>query len=301
MSPKEASAFNFGENWAEYSDHALSPSRLAEARADFAELFTGLPLTGGTFLDIGFGQGLSLLIATDSGARTVGCDINPKCAEVLAKNSSYFPNVDAAGVRVVVGSILDDAIMIKLREAYPGGDGSGGYDIVHSWGVLHHTGEMWNALGRAASLVNAKGHLIIAIYNRHWSSRIWWLIKWLYNHVPRLVQRLLIGLFYPVIYLAKFAVTGQNPKRQKRGMDFYYDVVDWVGGYPYEYASGDEIAAALSPLGFSLLRTTSPPTPTGCNEFVWRKTKPLAAVLQTGSIPDLRSAPGQRVGADDGV
>ena len=88
MSPKEAPAFNFGENWAEYSTNALSPARLAEARADFATLVSGLSLAGGTFLDIGFGQGLGLLVATESGARTVGCDINPRCAEVLAKNSA---------------------------------------------------------------------------------------------------------------------------------------------------------------------------------------------------------------------
>lgn len=271
MSANDLRAFNFGENWEEYSKHALSPVRLAQARADFAGLVAGLPLAGGTFLDIGFGQGLSLLIATESGARTVGCDINPKCAEVLERNAACFPAVDADTIHVIVGSILDDKVVTALRGACPPGEGSEGYDIVHSWGVLHHTGEMWNALGRAASLVHEKGHLVIAIYNRHWSSRAWWTIKWLYNHVPRLIQRVFIALFYPVIYLAKFAVTGQNPRQQKRGMDFYYDVVDWVGGYPYEYAGIDEITAYLARLEFTLVSAKAPPTPTGCNEFVFRK------------------------------
>ena len=37
-------------------------------------------------------------------------------------------------------------------------------------------------------------------------------------------------------------------------MDFYYDVIDWVGGYPYEYATREEITARLQPHGFRALR-----------------------------------------------
>jgi hypothetical protein len=65
---------------------------------------------------------------------------------------------------------------------------------------------------------------------------------------------------YPVIYLAKWIVTGSNPRNQLRGMDFYFDVIDWVGGYPYEYASRDEVLTMVEPMGFTCSRVNSEPS-----------------------------------------
>jgi 2-polyprenyl-6-hydroxyphenyl methylase/3-demethylubiquinone-9 3-methyltransferase len=81
----------------------------------------------------------------------------------------------------------------------------------------------------------------------------------------------MVAAFVPIIALAKWAVTGRDPRRQQRGMDFYYDVVDWVGGYPYEYASIDELRALVEPLGFECLRWRAAEVPTGCNEFVFQR------------------------------
>lgn len=78
-------------------------------------------------------------------------------------------------------------------------------------------------------------------------------------------------LFYAVIYAAKFATTRQNPFKKERGMDFGYDVVDWIGGYPYEYASTGEITTFVTKLGFTTERTIPAQVGTGCNEFVFRK------------------------------
>ena len=127
------------------------------------------------------------------------------------------------------------------------------------------------ALANAASLVRPGGRLIIAIYNRHWSSLPWLAIKATYVHSPRLLQRMMIGALYPVIWLAKLAVTRRNPRKMERGMDFYYDVVDWVGGYPYEYASIAEMQEMAGKLDLSLVRSTAANVPTGCNEMVFRK------------------------------
>jgi 2-polyprenyl-6-hydroxyphenyl methylase/3-demethylubiquinone-9 3-methyltransferase len=264
MQPKQ---FDFGQNWAEFSDHAATAERVAQARADFVALLDGIDLRGRTFLDIGFGQGFSLLSASELGARAVGCDINPKCREVLERKRRLFPA--AASMPLHVGSILDDETVAALRAT---AEFAGrGFDIVHSWGVLHHTGDMKRALANAASLVRPGGWLVIAIYNRHWSSRPWLAIKALYVSSPRWLQRALIGLLYPVILAAKFAVTRRNPSRMERGMDFYYNVVDWVGGYPYEYASIEEMARMCAPLGLSLVRSTAAKVPTGCNELVFRR------------------------------
>lgn len=261
--------FDFGRNWAEFSERALTSERVDQARHDFATL---LQPTGGvegkTFLDIGFGQGLSLLAAAEAGATAVGIDINPTCDEVLSRNRRFFPSINGVAIPVIIGSILDQGTLARTRKACSGGKG---FDIVHSWGVLHHTGDMRKAIANAASLVKPDGHLVIAIYNRHWSSRSWLLIKYLYCNSPAVVQRFLISTLSPVIFAAKWFVTGQDPRVQSRGMDFHFNVVDWVGGYPYEYACEKEVVAFVELLGFRCIALSQSRVPTGCNEFAFRR------------------------------
>ncbi len=263
-------AFDFGRNWSAFSRRALTPERVDEAKAHFAQLLDGVDLNDRTFLDIGFGQGLSLLVAASMGARTVGCDISPVCAEVFRENRArYFPELGERAAAIVIGSILDDETIKQLRTTVPAPGEA--YDIVHSWGALHHTGNMRRAICNAASLVGPGGHLILAIYRRHWSSGVWATIKRFYNSSPAPIQRLIIAIFYPVIYLTKWLVLGQNPMEQTRGMDFYYNVVDWVGGYPYEYATVEDVTSLLDTLGFEIVRINPALVPIGCNEFVFRR------------------------------
>jgi 2-polyprenyl-6-hydroxyphenyl methylase/3-demethylubiquinone-9 3-methyltransferase len=259
--------FDFGENWDNFSTDALTHESLQEAHLAFLQLMEGIELTDKRFLDIGFGQGLSLLNAGVLGAKIVGCDINPRCADVLLKNQALFPELADKKIPILVGSILDSSMIAKLRQESHGQD----YDIVHSWGVLHHTGKMMSAIDNACSLVQANGFLILALYNKHWSSKAWLFIKWTYCHLPGVMQRFMIKLMYPVIFAAKLFVTGKNPLSQNRGMDFYYDVVDWVGGYPYEYIDPDDFIQVMNSKGFSCLRKIDPAVPTGCVEFVFQK------------------------------
>ena len=239
-----------------------------QAREDFAGLLArgGVENAGKSFLDIGFGQGLSLLSAASANAYAVGCDINPKCAQVLANNRCHFPEVSEQLIHVIVGSILEPATVKALTDLSPDGQG---YDVVHSWGVLHHTGSMWRAIDTAASLVRPGGVLILALYNRHWTSPAWTVIKKCYVLSPTWLQNAAITAFYPLIFAAKWAVTRRNPMVMDRGMDFYYNVVDWIGGYPYEYASRDEVARYLEAKEFSLRHSRQSVVPTGCNEYAF--------------------------------
>jgi 2-polyprenyl-6-hydroxyphenyl methylase/3-demethylubiquinone-9 3-methyltransferase len=266
--------FDFGQNWLDFSKRALTLQKVDEARKDFQKLLSGIDLKGKRFLDIGFGQGLSILLAQEAGAEVYGNDINPKCRDALARTASVMGK--KADIPVIVGSILDKSTVQKLAFEVPN---NGLYDIVHSWGVLHHTGDMHLALKNAASLVRDNGHFVVAIYNRHITSKPWLIIKWLYCSSPSLIQHLFIALLYPVIFIAKFAVTRKSPFNQMRGMDFYYNVIDWVGGYPYEYASEKELINMLSPMGFSCKKTIPAEVPTGCNEFVFVKIKTNTPVL----------------------
>jgi 2-polyprenyl-6-hydroxyphenyl methylase/3-demethylubiquinone-9 3-methyltransferase len=263
--------FDFGSNWQAFSKHALTLERVEQAKEHFAALIGDIELQDRSFIDIGFGQGLSLLIATARGARTVGCDINPICADVLRQNQTRaFPELKNRMIPIVVGSILDENVVQSLRAHAPDRS-TAAYDIVHSWGVLHHTGDMRKAIFNAASLVAPGGYFVIAIYTRHWSSGAWAVIKRFYNRCPRLVQRLLIGIFLPVIFLAKWLVTLRNPFQQTRGMDFFYNVVDWVGGYPYEYASAEQLTSDVEKMGFELKRVFPAEVPIGCNQFIFKR------------------------------
>lgn len=267
--------FDFGENWREFSAHALTPEKARQASEDFAKFMArgSASISGKGFLDIGFGQGLGLLSAASMQATAVGCDVNPKCAQVLEANRTHFPG--AGAIPVVVGSILDPRVVDALKAKSPGGQG---YDIVHSWGVLHHTGRMWEAIGNASGLVKPGGSLFLALYNRHWSSPAWTAIKRGYVSAPAWLQKAFIGVLMPVIFAAKFLVTGKNPLAKDRGMDFRYDVIDWVGGYPYEYASREEVVRFLEDRGFTLVDSSAAEVPTGCNEFVFARGK-------TGATP----------------
>ena len=259
--------FAFGKNWISFSRKALSTERIDAARADFHRLLAPNDLKGRSFLDIGFGQGLALFLAAEAGARVIGLDIDPDNKAALEATSTYFPGI--ALPSFFIGSVLDDEFLRRKGWLEH-------FNIVHSWGVLHHTGEMGRALENACRLVRPGGLLVISIYNRHWSSEPWRWIKWLYNVLPALGQRLLIALLYPVILFAKFLVTRTNPYRKERGMDFAHDVVDWVGGFPYEYASPEDIRQILRRQGFQERYFRPAEVPTGCNEFVFQRMEAAA-------------------------
>jgi len=256
--------FDFGKNWVAFSRRSVTPAQFKNVCSDLGDLLGTTVLRGKTFLDIGFGQGLSLLAAAEFGAQVTGCDVSPRCSEALAITAKTLGKMPPPSI--ITGSILDLTTIDRLSHLAPDG-----YDIVHAWGVLHHTEDMTTAIANAAALVADGGQLVIAIYNRHWSSPLWHGIKRLYTIVPPLLKTAMIVMFFPVITLAKLMVTRQNPFRQNRGMSFYSDLIDWIGGYPYEYASVNKIIALCERRGFRCIRLIPATVPTGCNQFVFQK------------------------------
>lgn len=253
--------FKFGQNWKDYALNALDEGKLQQAREALENLLQPHGVDGKTFMDIGCGSGLHSVSAALLGAKTVyALDIDPDCIDVTRYTIGRFLPPDHP-VQLRQASILDAEAVKQLPQV----------DLLYSWGVLHHTGKMYPAIEAGARLVKPGGLFVIAIYNRHSTSPIWRIIKRVYNLSPRLIRRGMYGLFYGVIYLAKLAATRQNPLKKERGMDFGYDVVDWIGGYPYEYASIDEITTFVSRLGFAVEKVVPAQVGTGCNEFVFRK------------------------------
>lgn len=253
--------FNFGENWRRFSNVALDDTRVDAARDALVALVGNDHVRGKRFLDVGCGSGIvSIAAAQCSAAEVVGIDISGEAVEVSRKNATRFGPVGNAPVFQKC-SILDTRALAPL----------GRFDTVYAWGSLHHTGRMWEAIGNAADLVAPGGVFALAIYNRHFTSRAWRAIKWSYNWSPRIVQRGMVYAATPTIAVAKFAVTRENPLRKERGMDFYTDVIDWIGGFPYEYASVDEVVGRVTPMGFQQVKVIRGKTPTSCNEFVFQR------------------------------
>ncbi len=251
-------AFSFGENWKDFS-RTLTIDRLEQARQSLETLVGRENLRDKSFLDIGCGSGLFSIAALQLGARrVVGVDLDELSVETSRANAEkWHPD---GNLEFLTISILDEKVMADL----------GRFDVVYAWGVLHHTGNMRRALSLAAKCVQKGGLFVIAIYNRHFTSGIWRRIKWTYNVLPAIGRRLMVWLFAPVILVAKFLVTGKNPFATRRGMDFVHNLIDWLGGYPYEYASIREMRGILEGQGMTILRILPAHIPTGCNEYVCR-------------------------------
>jgi 2-polyprenyl-3-methyl-5-hydroxy-6-metoxy-1,4-benzoquinol methylase len=258
--------FRFGANWAAFL-RVLDDERIAEAeRSLMADLgvdrFDGL-----SFLDVGSGSGLFSLAARRLGARVHSFDYDPDsvaCTQEL--RSRYFPDDDLWTVEL--GSILDRAYIATLAQ----------HDIVYSWGVLHHTGAMWEALENVAGLVRAGGTLTIAIYNdQGMISGAWRSVKRMYcNSI--FARVLIIGIFIPYFVLRGIAadlLRGQNPLtrfrryRTDRGMSVLHDWLDWLGGYPFEVAKPEAVFEFFRDRGFEMRAMTTRGGGLGCNIFTF--------------------------------
>lgn len=268
----EGDRFEFGENWRRFLA-VLDDDRMAEAERSLVEMLKFPSLEGRSFLDLGSGSGLFSLAAMRLGAaRVLSLDVDPSSVACTQEMRRRYMR-DAENWAVERADILDDSRISTLGE----------WDVVYSWGVLHHTGDMYGALDRAAALVAPDGRLFISIYNdQGLRSRIWRRIKQTYNALPaRLRVPFVVAVMAPRELLSAGAHTvALNPQgyvrswtgyKRSRGMSRWHDLVDLVGGYPFEVAKPEEIFAFYRDRGFTLVSLVTCAGGVGCNQYVFER------------------------------
>jgi 2-polyprenyl-3-methyl-5-hydroxy-6-metoxy-1,4-benzoquinol methylase len=259
--------FAFGENWAQFLS-VVDERRISEAERSLTEMLGLLRLDGMRFCDVGCGSGLFSLAAWRLGAEVHSFDVDAASVACTEEMRRRFAHADGRWT-IERGSALDGSYIDRI----------GRWDIVYSWGVLHHTGAMWRAMDLVARLVEREGILYIALYNdQGWQSRLWWFVKRTHNRLPRVLRFVIVA---PAALLLWGPKTIRDMLRGRpfaswkhysstRGMSAWHDLIDWVGGFPYEVARPDRVIAFYERLGFTLRKQVRR-TGLGCNEFVLMK------------------------------
>lgn len=252
--------FDFGKNWAAFSQR-IDEDRLSAAITSLQALVPDLH--GKSFFDIGCGSGLFSLAALRLGAKRVfAVDIDDE---------------SVATTRKVLTTLAGTAPWTaECRSVFDVSDEEfGTFDVVYSWGVLHHTGDMWRAIDQASRLVAPGGTFAFALYERTPFCAAWRVEKRLYSRAPAAIQRLIQATYMTLRGLGRIMTGRRFGKTERRGMARDLDAHDWLGGYPYESASRDQVFVFMRERGF--YRVKELPTRihlagllgSGCSEYVY--------------------------------
>lgn len=261
--------FEFGKNWRSFIQ-TLTQEQIQVAESSIKEILECEDLTNKSFLDVGSGSGIFSLSAKRLGAKKIcSFDYDPDSVGCTKELKSKYFN-DDTNWSIVEGSVLDKQFLCSL----------GQFDIVYSWGVLHHTGQMWDAIKNIEPMVSDGGVIHISLYNdQEIMSKFWTAVKKAYCSNVAL-KWLILLIFFPLFFIAEVAlgvIKYGNPlthlaRHKRRGMAWFNDWVDWLGGYPFEVATPDEVIDFFWNKGYVLKKLIST-NGSGCNQFLFIQKK----------------------------
>jgi hypothetical protein len=266
----ESRHFAFGKNWNDYSQ-TINNGMISEATQNLNRLLGNMDLTNVKVLDIGSGSGIHDVAFLRMGCESlVAFDFDldsVKTTEKIIKQNYTGSNYQV---------YRDDILSLKYIPIAK-------YGLVYSWGVLHHTGNLEEAIRNSCGLVDVGGYFAVAVYRKTRLCNFWRIEKRFYSQAPRWIQ-LLFEALYVSVFAIKFTMIDRRSNffqyvsryEQSRGMKWIYDVRDWLGGYPYESISAQDLIDKFSELGFTLeIEFSSDPglglLGSGCDEFLFRK------------------------------
>jgi SAM-dependent methyltransferase len=253
MVQEEGQRFEFGSNWHHFIQKNFGPERVRISKKHLLDFIGRDDLKGLTFLDIGCGSGLHSVAALEAGAVSVrGFDYDANSVATSRYVQAQVGN--PSNWTVEQGSVLDDTFVKNL----------GAYDLVYSWGVLHHTGDVWHAIRNAAACVRPGGMFYVALYSADAQvnppPEFWLDVKQKYVTAGWL-KRCYMDLWYVWRFQMRY-----NPLRlplflwrmheykKNRGMNMFTDIRDWLGGWPMEFVYDKDAVSFCKDLGFSLQR-----------------------------------------------
>jgi SAM-dependent methyltransferase len=231
--------YGFGLNWADYVKKHFSDERVEISLQHLLGFLKLASLEGKSFLDIGCGSGLHSLAAWRSGASQVtSFDFDEHAVATTRRLHELSGSPSNWTIRQ--GSILDEAFVCSLPRA----------EIVYSWGVLHHTGDMWKAVEHATRCLHDSGMFYLALYSKEAyvspSYEHWIKVKRKYNQAGSFIRFCMECNYAWDNIIFNDLIHGKNPishireYKRSRGMSYWHDVKDWLGGYPMEFAGNKE-------------------------------------------------------------
>lgn len=227
--------YGFGQNWSEFIERHLSEKIVQDSIDHMKKFMRRESLNGLRVLDIGCGSGIhSLAMKKMGAAEIVAFDYDENSVATSKKVREWSGLSD--GWRIEQGSVLDEEYVKSL----------GNFDLVYSWGVLHHTGSMWQAIKNAGIPLKEDGEFYIALYSSDLyvspSPEEWVRIKKEYNFAGPIKKRIMeIQQVYNHVIVPERSAGKSWLEAIKsygtRGMTVWTDAKDWLGGYPMEFAS----------------------------------------------------------------